>query len=59
MKLVLIKDLDGNEITINPTAIVNVVENLEHVIVETKDGILITNSSKKIIDNAIQNCYLT
>ena len=58
MKLVLIKDLDGNEITIAPNVIVKLDENESHTTIETKYGIILTKSSKNAIENSIHNCYL-
>ncbi len=57
-KLVLLKDVDEKEFKIAPSLIINIVQSEEHSIVETKDGFIITKSDKKIIENAMHNCYL-
>ena len=57
-KLVLLKDLDGNEFRIAPSLIVDTIQYKDYSIVETEDGKIITRSDKQIIENSIQNCYL-
>lgn len=57
-KLVLITDLDGNEFTVKPNVIINVIENGNHTLVETIYGNELTKSSKQVIQASIHNCYL-
>lgn len=57
-KLVLLEDLDGNEFTIAPSAIINVVDSGNGSIVETKYGNVATKSNRKSIENSIHNCKL-
>jgi hypothetical protein len=58
MKLVLIKDLDGNELTISPREIIKVVESNNISTIETKNETILTKSDKLSIESSIHNCYL-
>lgn len=58
MKLILIKDLEGNDFTIDPNSIVKIIENEEHTLVETIFENILTKSSKLIIENSIHDCKL-
>lgn len=55
MKLVLVTDLDGCEIQINPKDIVEVREKKDVREIETKEYSILTKASAVIIKNSISN----
>lgn len=58
MKIILLRDIDGNQHRIDPDTIDKIVPDENHLRVETTDGIIITNCDKLILENSIHNCYL-
>lgn len=55
MKLVLIKDIDGNGIIIYPNEIVGIKSGIDSTEVRIKDVIILTKLSTQIIDNLVLN----
>lgn len=58
MKLLLLKDVKGNEHQIAPNSIIKIVEDGHHLIVETRDDTIHIKGEKLILENSIHNCYL-
>lgn len=59
MKLISLKDVKENVITMAPNSITKIVEYGNHLIVETKDnGTIFIEGEKLILDNNINNCSL-
>lgn len=58
MKIILLKDVNGNEHKITPNSINKITQLGNHLIVETIYGNIITEGEKLILENSIHNCYL-
>lgn len=59
MKLITLKDVKGDVFKMTPNSITKIIEDGDHLWVETKDiGTILIEAKKLILENSIQNCYL-
>lgn len=59
MKDITLKDVKDDVFKMTPNSITKIVEDGNHLWVETKDnGTILIEAKKLILENSIQNCYL-